>query len=83
MWATEGLGALSAAVFAWGFLKEVTIIFITSTIIWYQVKQQGKNTVSLIKKKKKLDKIFTEHGLSHQNKTQILQQSVCPIRKLT
>ena len=35
------------------------------------------------KKKKKKDKTFTEHGLSHQNKTQILQQSVCPIMKLT
>ena len=32
------LGALSAA---WDLLKEVTIIFITSTIVWPQVKQQG------------------------------------------
>ena len=29
---------------AWDLLKEVAIIFITSTIIWPQVKQQGGNT---------------------------------------
>ena len=29
-----GLGVLSAAVPAWDLLKEVTIIFITSTIVW-------------------------------------------------
>ena len=33
-----GLGALSAAVPAWDLLKEVAIIFITSTIVWPQVK---------------------------------------------
>ena len=32
-----GLGALSVAVCAWDTLKEVTIIFITSTIVWTQV----------------------------------------------
>ena len=32
-----GLGALSVAVHAWDLLKEVTIIFITSTIVWPQV----------------------------------------------
>ena len=42
-WPAAGLGALSAAVRAWDLLKEVTIIFITSTIIWPQVKQQGGN----------------------------------------
>ena len=40
-WPAAGSGALSAAVFAQGLLKEVTIIFITSTIVWPQVKQQG------------------------------------------
>ena len=39
-----GSGALSAAVLAWELLKEVTIIPITSTIVWPQVKQQGGNT---------------------------------------
>ena len=29
---------------AWDLLKEVTIIFITSSIVWSQVKQQGENT---------------------------------------
>ena len=32
-----GLGALSVAVCAWDLLKEVTIIFIISTIVWPQV----------------------------------------------
>ena len=44
-WPAAGLGALSVAVPAWYLLKEVTIIFITSTILWPQVKQQGENTV--------------------------------------
>ena len=42
-WPAEGLGALSVAVQAWDLLKEVTIIFIISTIVWPQVKQQGGN----------------------------------------
>ena len=36
-WPAAGLGALSAAVCAWDLLKEVTIIFITSTIVWPHV----------------------------------------------
>ena len=43
-WPAAGLGALSAAVCAGDLLKEVAIIFITSTIVWPQVKQQGGNT---------------------------------------
>ena len=39
-----GLGALNVAMHAWDLLKEVTIVFITSTIVWPQVKQQGRNT---------------------------------------
>ena len=35
------LGALSAAVPAWDLWKEVAIIFITSTLVLSQVKQQG------------------------------------------
>ena len=33
-WSAAGLGALSVAVPAWDLLKEVAIIFITSTIVW-------------------------------------------------
>ena len=33
-WPAAGSGALSSAVPAWDLLKEVTIIFITSTIVW-------------------------------------------------
>ena len=36
-WPAAGSGALSVAVPAWDLLKEVTIIFITSTIVWSQV----------------------------------------------
>ena len=43
-WPAARLGALSAAVHAWDLLKEAAIIFITSTIVWPQVKQQGGNT---------------------------------------
>ena len=41
-WPAAGSEALSAAVPAWDLLKEVTIIFITSTIVWPQVnKREG------------------------------------------
>ena len=40
-WPAAGLGALSVAVHAQDLLEEVAIIFITSTIVWPQVKQQG------------------------------------------
>ena len=36
-WPAAGLGTLSVAVHAWDVLKEVTIILITSTIVWPQV----------------------------------------------
>ena len=36
-WPAAGLGAPSVAVHAWDLLKEVIIIFITSTIVWLQV----------------------------------------------
>ena len=32
-WPAAGLGALSVAVHAWDLLKEVTMIFVTSTIV--------------------------------------------------
>ena len=61
-------------------LKEVTIFFITSTIVWPQVKQQGGNTALPINRK--LDERFTEHGTAHQNKTQFPPQAVSLIKKL-
>ena len=39
-----GSEALSVAVHTWDLLKEVTNIFINSTIVLAQVKQQGGNT---------------------------------------
>ena len=41
-WPTAVSEATRIAMRAWGLLKEVTIIFITSTIAWSQVKQQGE-----------------------------------------
>jgi len=80
-WPASGLEALSADVPAWGILKEVTIIFITSTIVWAQVKQQGGNTAPPINRK--LDEKFTEHGPVLQNKAQLSSKSPSPsIRKL-
>ena len=43
------LGALTVAVHAWDLLREVTIIFITSTIVWPQVNNRG-NTAPPINK---------------------------------
>ena len=39
-WPAAGFGALNVEVSAWDLLKEVTVIFIISTIVWPQVKQQ-------------------------------------------
>ena len=39
-WPAAGPGALSVAMCVGDLLKEVAIIFITSTIVWPQVKQQ-------------------------------------------
>ena len=62
-WPAAGLGALSA----WDLLKKVAIIFITSTMVWSHIKQQGGNTTLALNIK--LHYRFTEQGLTHQNKT--------------
>ena len=49
-WPAAGLGVLSIEVPASDLLKEVPIIFITSTVVWPQVKQQGGNTALPINK---------------------------------
>ena len=41
-WPASGLGILSVAVHTWDLLKEVTIISITSTIVWPQVNSREK-----------------------------------------
>ena len=69
----QGLGVLHVAV-----LKEVTIIFITSTRVWHQGKQQRGYTAPPINRK--LDSRFTEHGHTLQNKTQFPPQLISPIR---
>ena len=79
-WPASGSEVLTAAVPPWDLLKEVAIIFLTSTMVWLQVKQQERNTAPLIIRK--LDSRFTAHGPAHQNKTQFPPQLVSPIRKL-
>ena len=47
VWVGGGLlqvQSLSVVMHAWDILKEVPIIFITSIIVWPQVKLQGRNT---------------------------------------
>ena len=51
LWPAKGSGALSVAVCTQDFLKKVPIFFITSTIVWSQVKQQGGNRALPINKK--------------------------------
>ena len=50
-WPAAGSGALSVVLHTQDPLKEVAIIFITSTIAWAQVKQQGGNTAPPINRK--------------------------------
>ena len=50
-WPAAGLVALIVAVHAQDLLKEVTVTFITSSIVLSQVKQQGRNTVPAINRK--------------------------------
>ena len=75
-----GLGALSAAVPTWVFLKEVTIIFITSTIVPSQVNnragtQSYSSTENWIKD-------LLNMAPPIQSKTPFPPRSVSPIRKL-
>ena len=72
--------ALTLAVHARDLLKEVTIIFMTSTIVRPQVKQQGGNTT--LPFNRKLIKDLLSMVPPHQNKTQFPPQSLSPIRKL-
>ena len=44
-WPAAGLGALIVAVQAWDILKEATIIFITTTIVWPQVNNRKATTI--------------------------------------
>ena len=41
-WPAAGLGALTVAVHAWDLLREVSIIFITSTIVWPQINSRER-----------------------------------------
>ena len=77
-WPAAGLGAMRIAVHAWDLLKEVAIIFITSTIVWPQV--NNREGTQLHPSTEKMDKRFAEHGPTHQNP--VPPQPVTPIKKL-
>ena len=79
-WPAAGLGALSVAVQVWDIFKEVTIIFITSNIVWPQV--NSKEGTQLHPSTENWIKDLLSMGPSHQNKTQFPPQSVSPIKKL-
>ena len=49
-WPAIGLGALSVAVHAWDLLKEVTIIFIISTMVGPQVNSRDNTAASINRK---------------------------------
>ena len=51
VWVGSGLLGAECSRHAWDLLKEVAIFFITSIIVWAQVKQQGANTVLPINRK--------------------------------
>ena len=55
-----GSGTLNTTMCAQVLLKVAAIIFITSTIVWPQVKLQGGNTA--LPTNRKLHYIFIEHG---------------------
>ena len=71
------VGTLSAAMHAWDLWKEVAIIFITSTIVWFQIKQQ-RRTHSPAHQQKIGLKIYW--AWPHPSK-KLSPQSVSPIRK--
>ena len=48
-WPAEGLGSWTVAVHAWDLLREVTIIFITFTIVWPQVNSREGTQLYLSK----------------------------------
>ena len=49
-WPAAGSGALSAAVHGWDLLKEVAIIFITSSIVWSQIKNREGTATAIYRK---------------------------------
>ena len=79
-WPAAGLGAQSVAVHAWDLLRDITIIFITSTIIWPQV--NSRERTQLHPSTENFIKDLLSMAPPHQNKTQYPPQSVYPIRKL-
>ena len=72
------VGALSAAVPACDLLKKVTLIFITSIIVWPQIKQQG--SVWSSHQQKIGLKVYW--AWPHPSEQDPVSPSVSPIRKL-
>ena len=78
-WPVAGLGAGSVAVHTWDLLKEVVIIFITSTIVWPQVNSREgtllhpstenwiKDLLSMTPSPSEQDPVSPSVSLSHQD----------------
>ena len=64
--AYERVGGTECSSACMGPVERGAIIFITSTIVWSQIKQQGGNTAPPINRK--LDLRFTENGPAHQSR---------------
>ena len=77
-WPAAGCRALSVALHTLDLFKGV-IIFITSTIIWPQVKQQGGNTAS---QGQKIELKIYWAWPNPSGQDSVSPQSVSPIRKL-
>ena len=69
LWWRRGLAVSCCSIHGDTECSSATIIFITSTTGWPQVKQQRGNTAPPTNRK--LDSRFTEQGATHQNKTQL------------
>ena len=76
----QGLGAPTVVVRAWDLLREVTVTFITSTMVWPQVNNR-KGTQSHLSTEN-WTKDLLSMALPIRTRPSFPPQSVSPIRKL-
>ena len=79
-WPAAKLGALSVAVHAWDLLKEVAIIFITSTIVWPHVNNREGTQPCPLTENWIQDLLSMDPPM--RTRPGFPPQSVSPIRKL-
>ena len=80
-WPGAGLGTLqcSAAVPAWNSLKDVPLSSLPPP--QFGLRSNNREGTQPCPSTENQDERYTEHGPTHQNKTQFPPQSVSPIRK--